>query len=594
MGERRIVVLLLALVALASPLGGCSSTLSASFGDGGAEDGAVQVDAPRDGPGDGRGDGASRDLAGVDAVLGDGVAQPDGVARPDGAPLPDSGPAPGALRILLLGDSITQGDASHKSFRYALWKRFVEAGIKVDLVGSQTQHHNGTPTFPKVLGQSFDQDHEGHWGWRADQLLAQLPTWLASYDADVAVLHVGTNDALQKQSTTTTVSELESIIDALRADNPTIAIFIAKLIPTTRPENSNIDQLNAQLEAIAEKKHQSGSPVTLVDQSRGFDAAADTYDGIHPNAAGEQKMADVFFDALISYPRPRVIVSTDIGGSDPDDYQSMVHLLVYADRFDLEGLVSSPPGAGRVAAIDETLDAYAKDHVHLSKHATFPATATLRALVKQGATAKAPSAGYSSATAGSSWIVARAKAPDPRPLYVLVWGSITDVAQALHDAPSIEAKLRVYSIGSWNTKQDPAARKYIYDNHPNLWWIESDTTFRGMYVGGEQSGDLGNTSFVSAHVAGKGELGKLFAAKKAETKMGDTPSVLYLLYGNPAQPWLRHWGGAYPKTSHGPAYFTDDSSSSLAEGSYDGAKTVNRWRETYLRDWQARMLWCVP
>ena len=37
--------------------------------------------------------------------------------------------------------------------------------------------------------------------------------------------------------------------------------------------------------------------------------------------------------------RYRVVVSTDIGGTDPDDFQSMVHLLVYADCFDIEGLV---------------------------------------------------------------------------------------------------------------------------------------------------------------------------------------------------------------------------------------------------------------
>ena len=30
--------------------------------------------------------------------------------------------------------------------------------------------------------------------------------------------------------------------------------------------------------------------------------------------------------------RPRVVVSTDIGGTDPDDFQSMVHLLLYADE----------------------------------------------------------------------------------------------------------------------------------------------------------------------------------------------------------------------------------------------------------------------
>lgn len=50
-------------------------------------------------------------------------------------------------------------------------------------------------------------------------------------------------------------------------------------------------------------------------------------------------------------PRHRVIVSTDIGGTDPDDFQSMVHLLVYADCFDIEGLISSPYGPGRSVSL---------------------------------------------------------------------------------------------------------------------------------------------------------------------------------------------------------------------------------------------------
>jgi hypothetical protein len=54
-----------------------------------------------------------------------------------------------------------------------------------------------------------------------------------------------------------------------------------------------------------------------------------------------------FPEAIVQTARPRVIVSTDIGGTDQDDFQSMVHLLLYADRFDVEGIVSSPYGAGR-------------------------------------------------------------------------------------------------------------------------------------------------------------------------------------------------------------------------------------------------------
>ena len=50
--------------------------------------------------------------------------------------------------------------------------------------------------------------------------------------------------------------------------------------------------------------------------------------------------------------KPRILISTDIGGTDPDDNQSMAHLLMYADQFQLEGLISSPSyGKGSVAEI---------------------------------------------------------------------------------------------------------------------------------------------------------------------------------------------------------------------------------------------------
>src|SRR5687768_1257386 len=57
-------------------------------------------------------------------------------------------------------------------------------------------------------------------------------------------------------------------------------------------------------------------------------------------------------------PRSRVIVSTDIGGTDPDDFQSMVHFLLYADIFDVEGLISSPYGLGRREHILGVIDRY--------------------------------------------------------------------------------------------------------------------------------------------------------------------------------------------------------------------------------------------
>jgi hypothetical protein len=288
--------------------------------------------------------------------------------------------------------------------------------------------------------------------------------------------------------------------------------------------------------------------------------------------------------------RPRVIASTDVGGGDPDDFQSMVHLLLYADVLDIEGLVSSPPQKGRATNILEVIDAYEKDYANLRAHsAAYPAPSALRKVTKQGATDPAPKAGFSKPTAGSRWIVERSRAADKRPLYVLVWGSITDVAQAVHDEPAVKKKLRVYSIGSWNTRNDRAARGYLLGKHKDLWWVEADTTFRGMYMGGRQDGEWGNRSFVARHVKGHGALGELYVRKKRDIKMGDTPSVLYLLRGDADDPTGEHWGGSFVRTGHGAHYWSDDPAPALAEGSKRGAKTVSKWRVDYLRDWQRRM-----
>ncbi len=290
--------------------------------------------------------------------------------------------------------------------------------------------------------------------------------------------------------------------------------------------------------------------------------------------------------------KPRVIVSTDIGGSDPDDFQSMVHFLVYADRFEIEGLISSPPRQGRKEHIEEVLNAYATDYKKLKKQSKgFPAPEALLRVTKQGALDPQPGAVPEEFSEGARWIVERARKKIRKPLYVIVWGSITDVAQAVHFAPDIKNNIRVYSIGSWNTREDEKSRDYLFNNHPDMWWIENNTTFRGMYMGGYQEGDYGNLSFVENHVKGHGALGNLFWEKKKDIKMGDTPSVLYMLNGDPNDPEGESWGGAFVKTGHGPNYWTDNMDPALVENKREGAKTVNRFRQEYLSDWKKRMSW---
>ena len=203
--------------------------------------------------------------------------------------------------------------------------------------------------------------------------------------------------------------------------------------------------------------------------------------------------------------RHRVVVSTDIGGTDPDDFQSLVHLLVYADVFDLEGLISSPYGPGRAQHILQVIDCYERDYTTLRTYSPcYPTPDQLRALTKQGEIERAPWTGIRQSTEGSQWLIDCACRDDPRPLHVLVWGGIEDLAQALHNAPDILPQLRVYWIGGPNKKWSADAYQYVVENHPDLWIIESNSTYRGWFQGGNQPGLWSNKAFVSQHIAGKG------------------------------------------------------------------------------------------
>ncbi len=248
----------------------------------------------------------------------------------------------------------------------------------------------------------------------------------------------------------------------------------------------------------------------------------------------------------------RVVVSTDAGGTDPDDLQSMVHFLLYADRFDVEGLVSSPWGPGRREHILQVIDRYAADYAALSAHARYPSPDDLRGVTKQGAIDRAPSSGIGRPTDGSQWIVTCARRQDPRPLWVLVWGGIEDLAQALHDAPDIAPKLRVYFIGGPNKMWSVDAYDYIETHHPDLWMIEANATYRGWFVGGDQSGDWGNRAFADAHARGRGALGNYFAGiLDGVMKMGDSPSVGYLVSGASDDPGRGGWGGRFVRVWDG-------------------------------------------
>ncbi|RKG63096.1 cellulose-binding protein [Corallococcus exercitus] len=195
-----------------------------------------------------------------------------------------------------LGDSITQGAAGRGSYRCQLWRKLTRKGYRADFVGTLSTGYLGENTCSSAW---FDRDHEGHWSWRADQVLANISNWAASTRPDLVLIHLGTNDTYYDQTEDSTVSELEQIIDRLRVVNPRVKVFLAQIIPTSGASLSlKLQSLNQRMPGLAEAKSTQDSPVYVVDQWTGFTPSTDTYDGIHPNLIGEEKMAERWFQAI--------------------------------------------------------------------------------------------------------------------------------------------------------------------------------------------------------------------------------------------------------------------------------------------------------
>jgi len=253
--------------------------------------------------------------------------------------------------------------------------------------------------------------------------------------------------------------------------------------------------------------------------------------------------------------KPRVLISTDIGGTDPDDNQSMIHLLMYSDMFDIEGIVSSPSyGYGNENQILRAIGLYEKDLPNLRKHRKdFPSPEYLRSVTKQGRRGGAPYVGYTKASEGSDWIIKCAQKKSDRPLWVLVWGGLDDVAQALHDAPEIQSKIKVYWIGGPNKKWSVNSYAYIAENFPDLWFIEVNATYRGFFSNTGVPDSLNTDNYYARYIRGAGYLGKDFKRYyDGRIKMGDTPSVLYMMNGVPNNPQGESWGGSFEKMNHSP------------------------------------------
>jgi lysophospholipase L1-like esterase len=213
------------------------------------------------------------------------------------------------IRIMPLGDSITKGVAGSSDstgYRRALYLSLTGAGHSVNFVGSQA---NGHPT-------DFDRDHEGHGGYRADQIRDTISSWLTTNPADIILLHIGTNDISQGQTNSSTVSEVNEILDKIDAKSTATVVFLARIINRNDGQSliNKTRRYNDSLESLANRRIANGDLIFVVDQESALSYPADLADAVHPNDAGYGKMAQRWFTALSNYLTPLAVQLSSFTG----------------------------------------------------------------------------------------------------------------------------------------------------------------------------------------------------------------------------------------------------------------------------------------
>ena len=108
---------------------------------------------------------------------------------------------------------------------------------------------------------------------------------------------------------------------------------------------------------------------------------------------------------------PRLFISTDMQmitginniDGDKDDVQSLVHALMYQDKFDIVGIASSvsrwQPGKNDASFIHHVIDKYAANQDELARHGSgFKTAAELHGITYQGTKTGAGSSGIGAQT----------------------------------------------------------------------------------------------------------------------------------------------------------------------------------------------------
>ena len=285
--------------------------------------------------------------------------------------------------------------------------------------------------------------------------------------------------------------------------------------------------------------------------------------------------------------KPRLVVCTDIAPADvePDDMESMVHLMAYADMFEIEALITSVGWNCDPYPIDWSLymyrvmGAYATDVKNLMKRSGqkeflsmeqenarqrigyWPSAEYVTSRVVMGsANGGIRSIGEQNDSPGSELLIRLADEDDPRPIYVAAWGGANTLAQAIwrvkqtrsvDEVSDFVKKFRLYTITDQDMdyahRMDRARSSHMWlrkDFQDDLQFIWDEGTWQEQCELGKQ-----NWTQHQQYIQPKGALGKEYPNYKWGVE-GDTPSFLYVLpngLNDPEDPHQAGWAGYHER-----------------------------------------------
>jgi len=309
--------------------------------------------------------------------------------------------------------------------------------------------------------------------------------------------------------------------------------------------------------------------------------------------------------------RPRIIATTD---GEIDDRCSMVRFLLYANEWDIEGIVHSSSrfhwkGDGKSVKrhnwadevwLDKQIDLYEKGYPKLSKHAGgFPTADALRKLVYTGNVVNVGD--MSRDTPGSDRIVEILLDDEPGPVYLQAWGGTNTIARALwkiqHEHPDemdkVSGKAIIYII----LDQDKTFRQYIQPNWPKLQVLGSFRQFASIAYNWAGKIPPPHKAFferpwMQKHILqGHGPLCAIYEARDGAFRSeGDSPSFMHQIdvgLRSLEHPGWGGWGGRFVQERPGGNHWRG----ARDDGNLD--KPVWRFATAFQNDWAARADWYV-